>query len=72
MYFRTKKIKSSRLVQLVESFRDAESRPRQRVVVSLGNVELPAGEEKLIAEAVERRLYLRRDNKENDVANHWK
>lgn len=66
MYFRTKKIKSSRLVQLVESFRDAESRPRQRVVVSLGNVELPAGEEKLIAEAVERRLYLRRDNKENE------
>ena len=36
MYFRTKIVKNTPLVQLVESFRNTEGQPRQRVVVSRG------------------------------------
>jgi hypothetical protein len=36
----------------VESFRNAEGQPRQRVVVSLGDARLPDGEEATIARAV--------------------
>ena len=56
MYFRTKKIKDSALVQLVESYRNAEGQPRQRVVVSLGDADLPEGEKHLIARCVESHL----------------
>lgn len=37
----------------MESYRNAEGQPRQRVVVSLGDAQLPEGEEKMIAKAVE-------------------
>lgn len=56
MYFRTKTVKNTPLVQLVESYRNAEGQPRQRVVVSLGDAQLPAEEHKVIARAVESRL----------------
>lgn len=56
MFIRTKTIKGSRLVQLVESYRNAEGLPRQRVIASLGDASLPEGEERMIARAVERRL----------------
>ena len=56
MFFRTKFIKGSPLVQLVESFRNSEGLPRQRIVVSLGNANLPESETKAIALAVESRL----------------
>ena len=56
MYFRTKSVKNTPLVQLVESFRNAEGQPRQRVVASLGDAQLPANEKKAIARAVESRL----------------
>lgn len=56
MFFRTKKIKNTPLVQLVESYRNEEGQPRQRVVVSLGNVDIPREERKAIARAVELRL----------------
>jgi len=36
MYFRNKKTKSGQALQLVESFRDAEGNPRQRIILSLG------------------------------------
>ena len=52
MYFRTKTVKNTPLVQLVESFRNAEGQPRQRVVVSLGDAQVPAAEQKAIARAV--------------------
>lgn len=48
MYFRTKTIKDSKLVQLVESYRNEEGQPRQRVVVSLGDAQLPEIEKHLI------------------------
>ena len=56
MYFRTKKIKNSLLVQLVESYRNSEGLPRQRVVASLGDAKLPQSELKLIAQAIELKL----------------
>jgi transposase len=56
MFFRTKSVKGTPLVQLVESFRNAEGLPRQRVVVSLGNVDIPEDQRRLIAKAVERQL----------------
>ena len=56
MFFRTKQIKGSPLLQLVESFRNAEGQPRQRVVASLGNITLPGEDARRIAKAVERQL----------------
>jgi len=56
VYFRTKIIKGTPLVQLVESYRNAEGQPRQRVIASLGDADIPEGEKPLIASAVARRL----------------
>lgn len=56
MYFRTKTIKGSALVQLVEAFRNPEGEPRQRVIVSLGDARLPEADKPLIARAVENAL----------------
>ncbi len=44
VYFRTKTIKGTPLVQLVESYRNAEGQSRQRVVASLGDADIPEGE----------------------------
>jgi len=56
VYFRTKTIKGSALTQLVQSYRNGEGLPRQRVIASLGDAVLPENEKKLIAQAVEARL----------------
>lgn len=56
MYFRTKTVKHTPVVQLVESYRNAEGQPRQRVVVSLGDARLPETEKPFIARAVENHL----------------
>lgn len=52
MFFRTKTVKDTRLVQLVESYRNTEGQPRQRVVASLGDANIPSSDEKSIARAV--------------------
>ena len=57
MYFRTKSIKGSQLVQLVHSYRNSDGLPRQRVIASLGDAKLPEAEKSLIASAVERRIH---------------
>lgn len=56
MFFRTKSIKGSLLVQLVESYRNEQSLPRQRVIASLGDASLPEDEKRAIAKAVETAL----------------
>jgi transposase len=56
MFFREKRVKQTRLVQLVESHRDTEGRPRQRIVASLGDASLPEGSARRIARCVQRRL----------------
>lgn len=61
MYFRTKTVKGTALVQIVESYRNAEGQPRQRVVVSLGDARVPEAEKPLIARAVENHLSGKRD-----------
>ena len=61
MYFRTKTVKGTALVQLVESYRNAEGQPRQRVVASLGDASVPEMEKPRIARAVENHLSGNRD-----------
>lgn len=61
MFFRTKTVKDTRLVQLVESYRNTEGQPRQRVVASLGDANIPTSDEKSIARAVEDHLRGRSD-----------
>ena len=56
MFFRTKTVKGTALVQLVESFRNAEGQPRQRVVASLGDASVPEAEKHRIARVVENHL----------------
>ena len=40
MFFRLKHSKSGQVLQLLESYRNQEGQPRQRVVVSLGDAAL--------------------------------
>lgn len=56
MFFRTKQIKGTPLLQLVEAYRNTEGQPRQRVLASLGNATLPAGDARRLAKAVEDQL----------------
>ena len=56
MYFRTKTVKGTPVVQLVESFRNPEGQPRQRILASLGDARLPDAEKTRIARAVEEHL----------------
>lgn len=61
MFFREKKVKNSRLMQLVESYRDQEGRPRQRIVASLGDAKVPESARPRIARCVQQRLQGQRD-----------
>lgn len=56
MFFRTKQIKGTPLLQLVEAYRNPEGQPRQRVLASLGNAALPAGDPRHLAKAVEHQI----------------
>ncbi|MBC8876065.1 MAG: IS1634 family transposase [Planctomycetes bacterium] len=56
MFLRTKTVRSTTVVQLVESYRNQEGLPRQRVLASLGDASIPVGERGAIAKAVELRL----------------
>src|SRR6056297_779265 len=66
MYFRTKTVSGTALVQLVQSYRNAEGQPRQRVIASLGDAKLPDAHKRMIADAVERRLSGQSDWMEED------
>lgn len=57
MYFRTKTTRTGKALQLVESFRSREGKPRQRIVVSLGELQVPADKRKELARLVEEALY---------------
>ena len=56
MFFRTKKIKKSTVLQLVKNMRDKRGKVSQKIVVSLGNLPVPNRERKEIAQEVENRL----------------
>ncbi|MFZ4398144.1 MAG: IS1634 family transposase, partial [Kiritimatiellia bacterium] len=57
MFFRLKPTRSGQVLKLIESYRDDTARPRHRAVASLGNAPLAPADWKLIAKAVEDRLY---------------
>ena len=57
MYFRRKRTPSGQVLQLLESYRNAEGEPRHRVVLSLGNAAVAEKHWKEIAAVVEKRLY---------------
>jgi transposase len=56
MFFRTKTVRGTAVLQLVESYRNPEGLPRQRVLASLGDASVPVEERGAIAKAVEVRL----------------
>ena len=41
MFFRPKQSPSGQVLQLLEPYRNAQGKPRQRVVASLGNAAIP-------------------------------
>ena len=57
MFFRRKSAPSGINWQLVESFRNQEGQPRQRIVVSLGNASLPEKELKIMAKILDRKIH---------------
>ena len=57
MYFRRKKTPSGTVLQLLESYRNAEGKPRSQIVVSLGDASIPQEHWTGIAKAVESELY---------------
>jgi len=57
MFFRKTRTSTTQVIQLVHAYRDAEGRPRQRVLLSLGNAALPKHLWHAVAKAVEDRLH---------------
>ena len=57
MFFRLKRSKSGEVLQLLESYRNAQGKPRQRVVLSLGDAPISRSDWKPIAKAVQKHLY---------------
>lgn len=57
MFFRTKKTQTGQALQLQENYRNYASCPRSRLVVSLGNPDIPPQSLRTIAKAVEKKLY---------------
>ena len=56
MFLRLKKTKSGQALQLVHNYRDNSNKVRQKVIVSLGNADIPEDIRKDVAEAVEMKL----------------
>jgi len=56
MYFRLKKTKTTPVLQLVESYRNKEGNPRQKILLSLGDVDIAPSLWKILAEEIENHL----------------
>ena len=56
MYFHEKKSNSGKVLQLLQSYRNAEGQSRHHVVVSLGNAKIAKKNQKEIVLGVERKL----------------
>jgi len=57
MYLRKKKTPHGEVLQLIESYRNEAGKPRNRVVISLGNPDIPEADWGRIARMVEQHLY---------------
>ena len=67
MFFREKRVKNTRQLQLVQSYRNAEGLPRQRIVASLGKMKLPEESKRIVVRCVEQRLRGEHDLFENEI-----
>jgi hypothetical protein len=56
MYLRRKKARAGYVLQLLDSYRNHEGKPRHRVILSLGNAPIPKSDWSVIAKGVEQRL----------------
>lgn len=56
MYFRNKQSNTGQVIQLIESYRDSEGRPRQKILLSLGTATFPKEIWKSLAQEIENRL----------------
>ncbi len=57
MFMRLKQSRSGQVLQLIESYRNEQGNPRQRVVVSLGDAAINRSDWRPIATAVQKHLY---------------
>lgn len=75
MFFREKTTPSGRVLQLIESYRNAHGSPRQRLVVSLGNARMPTSIRTIVASKVEDHIHGRVDlfssTQLQDVQQYW-
>lgn len=53
MYFREKRTPSGKVLQLTQSFRNQDDKPRQRVIVSLGDAAIDAADRSAIAKKID-------------------
>lgn len=67
MFFRKKKIKNTEQLQLVQSYRNEEGLPRQRIVASLGKMNLPKESRRTVARCVEQSLRGEQDLFEDEI-----
>jgi len=67
MFFRQKRIKNTLQLQLVQSYRNEESQPRQRIVASLGKMKLPEESRHTVARCVEQSLRGEQDLFRNQI-----
>ena len=74
IFLRRKHSPSGQCLQMVESYRNVQGDPCQRVVVSLGNLAIPQSEQVAVAKAVEQKLCGQVDLLPSDLspqASHW-
>jgi len=57
MHFKIKHTPTGRVLQLIESYRNAQGQPRDKIVVSLGAADVPVQHYKVIGQIVQQRLY---------------
>ena len=73
MFLRVKTSPSGQCLQLLESYRNAQGKPGHRVVVSLGDAQIPEADHAMVAKMVSQRLYGQEElfpqTKRSDVLN---
>lgn len=73
MHFKVKTTPSGKVLQLVESFRNFQGQPRDRIVASLGAAQVPPQHYKAIGQLVHQRLYgqISLLGNQNESVQHW-
>ena len=74
MYFRQKNSKSGTVLQLIRSYRNDDGKPRQQVVCSLGNANIPEEDRSIVASRIDMLLMRQEDLFPIDLTpsqTHW-